>query len=195
LADPDDPRLNIKPDAKENQRAVFTLYPEGIDNDGDGTMNEDGFGAVDLNQNFMHMWPEHAPHAGRYPLSEPEADALARFVFAHDNIIAAVTLGKHDNLINQPDTKAKDITGRAPKGIDGADAELYKQAGEWFKEATAMGSANKVDVAGSFHSWLYAQRGLPSFAANPWALPDGEKNASSKDDQSDAPKPEGGDES
>lgn len=195
LADPDDPRLNIKPDAKENQRAVFTLYPEGIDNDGDGTMNEDGFGAVDLNQNFMHMWPEHAPHAGRYPLSEPEADALARFVFAHDNIIAAVTLGKHDNLINQPDTKAKDITGRAPKGIDGADAELYKQAGEWFKEATAMGSANKVDVAGSFHSWLYAQRGLPSFAANPWALPNGEKNASSKDDQSDAPKPEGGDES
>lgn len=184
LADPDDPRLNITPDAKDGQVASFTLYPEGFDNDSDGRINEDPFGSVDLNMNFMHMWPEHDPHAGRYPLSEPEAMALVKFMLEHDNIIAAVTLGKHDNLINQPDAKSKDITGRAPKGIDGDDAELFKQAGEWFKEATSMSSAEKTDAAGSFQSWVYAQRGLPSFAVNPWALPE-EK----KDDQKKSAKP------
>lgn len=193
LADPDDPRLNIVPDKGEGQRAVFTLYPEGIDNDNDGTMNEDGFGAVDLNQNFMHMWPEHQPHAGRYPLSEPESHALARFVFDHDNIIAAITIGKHDNLVNQPDSKSKDITGRAPKGIDAKDAGLYKEAGEWFKEATGMDSADKGDPAGSFYSWLYAQRGLPSFAVQPWARPDADnrdEDEKGKNDSNsgDAPK-------
>ncbi len=191
LADPDDPRLNIVPDADENLRAVFTLYPEGLDNDNDGAINEDGFGSVDLNMNFMHMWPEHDPHAGRYPLSEPEAHALARFVLSQDNIVAAVTLGRHDNLANQPDSKAKDITGRSPKGIDAKDAPLYKQAGEWFKEATGRSQADQHESAGSFHAWLYAQRGLPSFAVQPWALPgddesDNEKKAAS---QAAAPEP------
>ena len=191
LADPDDPRLNIKPDASEGQRAVFTLYPEGLDNDGDGQINEDGFGAVDINMNFMHRWPEHDPHAGRYALSEPEAYALARFVLDHDDIVAAVTIGKHDNLINQPDAKKKDITSRSPLEIDAGDADLYKEAGEWFKDAAAFASAEKHDSAGSFHAWLYAQRGLPSFAVNAWARSDESesKGEGDRDDKS-APKPE-----
>ena len=40
LANPDDPRLNIEPDSKDGQRASFTLYTEGIDNDHDGMINE-----------------------------------------------------------------------------------------------------------------------------------------------------------
>lgn len=176
LADPDDARLNIEPDKAKNQLAVFSLYSEGIDNDSDGQINEDGFGAVDLNQNFMHMWPEHDPHAGRYPLSEPESQALADFVIEHDNIVSAITIGRHDNLINQPDTKAKDISGRAPKGIDAGDTGLFKEAGEWFKDATGMSSAAKSDVAGSFHAWLYAQRGVISFAVTPWGLADTAKD-------------------
>lgn len=175
LADPDDPRLNIEPDTSEGQRAVFTLYPEGLDNDGDGLINEDGFGAVDINMNFMHRWPEHDPHAGRYALSEPEAYALARFVLERDDIVAAVTIGKHDNMINQPDAKKKDITSRSPLEIDGGDAELYKLAGEWFADASSFGSAEKHDSAGSFHAWMYAQRGVPSFAVNAWALPEESK--------------------
>ncbi len=174
LADPDDPRLNIKPDAKEDQRASFTLYTEGIDNDGDGQINEDGFGHVDLDQNFMHDWPEYGTHAGRYPLSEPESKALAQFVLDRNNIVMALTLGRHDNLVNAPESK-KSITGRAPKGIDAKDAGLYKHAGELYKEATGQKSAPKEDVAGSFHAWLYAQRGIPSFATVVWSRPELEK--------------------
>jgi hypothetical protein len=186
LADPDDPRLNIEPDEDDGQRAVFTLYPEGIDNDGDGQINEDGFGAVDINMNFMHRWPEHDPYAGRYALSEPEAYALARFVLDQDNLVAAVTIGKHDNLINQPDSKKKDITGQAPLEIDSGDADLYKQAGEWFTEATGFGTAEKHNSAGSFQAWMYAQRGLPSFAINAWSRPDESAGSASKPEPSQA---------
>ncbi|MFK7759986.1 MAG: M14 family metallopeptidase [Phycisphaerales bacterium] len=172
LQDPDDPRLSIEPSSDEDQRATFTLYSEGTDNDGDGKFNEDGSGGVDLDQNFMHRWPEHAPNAGRYPLSEPESRAIADFVFAHPNIVMALTLGRHDNLITQPDSKAKDITGTAPKAIDANDADLYKRIGKLFDEATGYKELPKHDIAGSFHAWLYAQRGIPSFAAVPWTMTD-----------------------
>ncbi len=186
LADPSDPRLNIEPDHKEDQRTSFTLYSEGLDNDGDGRINEDGFGSVDLDMNFMHRWDEHGTHAGRYPLSEPESMALAKFVLNHDNIVMAVTLGRHDNLINQPDSKAKDITGTAPKVIDSNDADLYKQTGELFKDATGFKYASKEDISGSFHAWLYAQRGIPSFAVNPWSRPEPQSDDKDKDSGADS---------
>jgi Zinc carboxypeptidase len=183
LADPEDPRLSIQPDVKEGQRASFTLYTEGIDNDRDGVLNEDGFGYVDLNQNFMHRWPEYEPHSGRYPLSEPESMALARFVLDHDNIVMALTLGRHDNLVNLPDSKKKDISGRAPKEIDAKDADLYKHAGELFKEATGQKNALKAESAGGFQSWLYAQRGIPSFATVVWGRPDPSKDDANTPDE------------
>jgi Zinc carboxypeptidase len=185
LADPDDPRLNIKPDPKEDQRATYTLYTEGIDNDGDGQLNEDGIGSVDLNKNFMHGWPEYDVDSGSYPLSEPESKLLADFVLSHDNIVMAYTLGQHDNLINIPDSKTKDITGRAPKGIDAKDLPMYERVAEFFKESTEQTNAPKTDHAGSFQSWLYAQKGIPSFASVVWGRPDVEspKGADSESDQ------------
>lgn len=171
LQDPENPLLNIDPDSKEDLRAAFTLYQEGLDNDQDGAINEDGAGSVDLDSNFMHRWPEHQNGAGRYPLSEPESLALAEFVLSHDNIVMALTIGRHDNLVNQPDAKAKDITGTAPKVIDTKDTELYKAIGELYTDITGTEEAPEESIAGSFHAWLYAQRGIPSFAVVPWTRP------------------------
>ena len=190
LADPDDPRLNIKPDPKEHLRASFTLYTEGIDNDGDGQINEDGFGSIDLDQNFMHRWPEYDTYSGKYPLSEPESHAIAQFVINNDHIVMALTLGRHDNLINQPDTKSKDNSGAAPKAIDAKDADVYKLAGELYKDATGFSSAPPEDIAGSFHAWLYAQRGIPSFAVIPWLRPESEKADVDESDASENVEPE-----
>ncbi len=181
MADPDEARLNVKPDSKEGQRASFTLYSEGIDNDGDGKINEDGFGFVDLDQNFMHRWPEYSKHSGVYQLSEPESHALATFVSGKPQVVMAITLGRHDNLVNAPDSKAKDITGRAPKVIDSKDAELYKYVSELYKESVGLKSAPKEDIAGSFHAWLYAQRGVPSFATTVWGRPQMDADEESKD--------------
>lgn len=195
LADPDDPRLNIKPDAKEGTQATFSIYPEGLDNDHDGLINEDGTGYVDLNQNFMHRWPEYETHSGAYPLSEPESLAIAKFVFDHPNIVMAITFGLHDNLINSPDSKSKDITNRAPKDIDSKDADLYTKVSELYKETTGQREASKSDdSAGSFYAWLYAQRGIPSFAATVWTRPESEKKtddaSESSEDNSKAKTPE-----
>ncbi len=188
MVDPDDPRLNAEPKADKGERASFTLYSEGIDNDGDGMINEDGFDAVDLNGNFMHRWDEYAVDSGKYQLSEPESAALAAFVLGHRNIVMSMSYGLSDNLINTPDTKGKDASGRAPKGIDAADADLYKRVAQLYKDATGQNSVPKSTDEGSFHGWLYAQQGIPSFTSVVWVRPDLEDDTPETDgeDNSDA---------
>jgi hypothetical protein len=63
---------------------------EGIDNDGDGRINEDGAGGDDMNRNWPSDWqPEHIQGgAGPYPLSSPETKAIATFILDHPNIAA-----------------------------------------------------------------------------------------------------------
>ncbi len=172
IADPVEPRLLKKPDAREGETAMYSVYIEGVDSDDDGKIAEDGDGSVDLDRNFMHEWPAFARDSGAYPLSEPEAMALATFVIEHENIVAAVVYGRHDNLINKPDSKGKDVSGRGPKVIDSGDANLYEQIGTLYTETTGQKRAEKNDTAGSFHAWLYAQRGIPSFATTVWGRPD-----------------------
>lgn len=172
LPDPAEPRLLKRADAAKGEAPIWTVYTEGLDQDGDGLIAEDGPGGVDLDRNFMHGWPEYASDAGPHQLSEPESLALARFVLKRSNIMMAITYGRHDNMVNAPDGRATDITGRAPRELDAGDVELYKELARIFKETTGQTRAPKENVAGSFHAWLYAQRGLPSIATVVWGRPD-----------------------
>jgi hypothetical protein len=53
--DPEDPRLMIR--VKPGEKGEWTLLgEEGIDNDGDGKVNEDGEGYVDGNRNWGSNW-------------------------------------------------------------------------------------------------------------------------------------------
>ncbi|MEM7227384.1 MAG: M14 family zinc carboxypeptidase [Planctomycetota bacterium] len=182
LADPADPRLNKTPATADGERAVFTLYPEGLDADGDGTIAEDGPGMVDLDQNFVQDWPAYTPIAGPVPLSEPETLALARFVVDHPNIMAAITYGRHDNLVNAPDGKGKGPLNRIPKNVHEDDLDLYKAISTVFGDVTTTAHAPSRDTAGSFHRWLYAHRGIPSFATTVWSRPSLDDADDSNDD-------------
>lgn len=64
---------------------------EGIDDDGDGAINEDGTGGYDMNRNFPAGWePENIQGgAGRWPLCFPETKAMADWVLQKPNIAAA----------------------------------------------------------------------------------------------------------
>jgi hypothetical protein len=64
---------------------------EGIDNDGDGRINEDGPGGYDMNRNFPSGWePENVQGgAGAYPLCYPETRAVADWVLGKPNLAAA----------------------------------------------------------------------------------------------------------
>jgi Zinc carboxypeptidase len=63
---------------------------EGIDNDGDGQVNEDGPGGYDMNRNWPAGWnPDHVQGgAGDWPFSYPETDAIGRFIMTKANIAA-----------------------------------------------------------------------------------------------------------
>jgi len=175
IKDPGEPRLLKKAEAIEGEHAMYSLYTEGNDQDGDGGIAEDGLGEVDLDRNFMHLWPEYEIGSGPAQLSEPESYALAQFVLDHPNIFAAMTYGRHDNMINVPSGRGKGPMGRAPKDLDSDDVPIYKKIAEQFKEITGQKRAPQREIAGSFHAWLYAHRGLPSIATVVWGRPDVEK--------------------
>lgn len=170
MADPDDPRLDIAPDAEKGQRAEFYVMVEGIDDDGDGQYNEDDVGGVDLNRNFMHGFQEHEDGVGRYPLSEPESLALLEYTLSHQNIAIALTYGRHDNLNNTPSGQGT-LPGGAPINIDSGDVPIYRAVGEAFKKITGLANVSSPAVEGSFHAWAYAQFGIPSFATPVWSRP------------------------
>lgn len=74
---------------------IYATSSEGIDNDGDGRINEDGIGGLDLHRNYPENWrPEREltgrgftqRGAGAYPLSEPETRAVFTFLMTHPNI-------------------------------------------------------------------------------------------------------------
>jgi hypothetical protein len=76
-------------------RGDYMTYSEGWDNDGDGRINEDGVGGLDLHRNYPANWrPEREATgrgwtqfgAGEYPTSEPETRAVVLWVLTHPNI-------------------------------------------------------------------------------------------------------------
>lgn len=188
LPDPEAPRLLKKADKEKGERAIYSVYIEGLDADGDGLVAEDGPGSVDLDKNFMHRWPEHDVDSGPTQLSEPESAALAKFVLEHPNIVEAITFGRHDNLVNVPDGKGKDNSGEGPKDLDEDDVGYYNEVAKVFKELTGQENAPKppAETAGSFHAWLYAQRGIPSFATVVWGRPEAPKEDEKKKKGGDA---------
>jgi hypothetical protein len=89
--DKDDPRIfRRRPDDKP-AGGWTRLGEEGIDNDGDGEVNEDGPGGDDMNRNWPAGWlPGYVQWgAGPFPLSAPETRAAADFIAARPNIAAA----------------------------------------------------------------------------------------------------------
>jgi hypothetical protein len=104
---PDEPRLLRKADPRKGEAGTYSLYTEGIDNDGDGFINEDPPGGVDLNRNFQHRYPYYAPDAGRHMVSEPETRALLDYVLRHRNIGAILTFGESDNLVAAPNRRGE----------------------------------------------------------------------------------------
>jgi hypothetical protein len=99
---PDDPRLLRRADASRGEAGGWSVYWEGIDNDNDGFINEDGPGGVDLNRNFQHQYPYYQPDAGPHMISEPESRAIMDYILSRKNVAAILTYGASDNLIVAP---------------------------------------------------------------------------------------------
>ena len=112
IIDPEEPRLMRPADPKKGEKGQYLLYTEGYDNDADGQINEDGPGGVEINRNFLHDFEYYNKKAGLYPASEPETQALLKFMFDHNNIAAIINFSTENNLLNMQQT------GRARAGAE-----------------------------------------------------------------------------
>lgn len=104
IIDPREPRLMRMADPKKGEKGEYQIYTEGLDNDGDGQINEDGPGGVEVNRNFPHDFEYFQKRAGLYPVSEPETEALLKFMFEHNNISLVINFSTENNLLNMQQT-------------------------------------------------------------------------------------------
>ena len=97
-----EPRLMKKADWAKGEKGLWKLYPEGLDNDGDGQVNEDGPGGVNLGTAFPHLYPFHAADAGPWSGSEPETFALLRFFDLHREVGLLFVFGEASFCLAPP---------------------------------------------------------------------------------------------
>jgi hypothetical protein len=122
--DPEDKRLMIA--VKPGEKGEWTrLGQEGIDNDGDGSINEDSEGYVDGNRNWGHNWnPSYAQSgSGDYPFEGQGIKAIAEWMLARPNIIMVFAFHNSGGMyLRGPSFKAE---GELPQG----DIAVYNYLG------------------------------------------------------------------
>jgi hypothetical protein len=102
VIDPADPSGRLMKRA-DSGKGDYVVSSEGVDNDGDGRVNEDGIGGLDLHRNYPENWRPMPGRdltgrgwtqggAGEYPLSEPETRAVFTFLLEHPNVSVVQTM-------------------------------------------------------------------------------------------------------
>ncbi len=102
------------------------LGREGIDNDGDGRVNEDPVGGYDPNRNYAADWQPNYIQGGsmNYPFELPEARALNDFMVARPNIAGMQSFHNSGGMILRG-------PGAAWQGTyPSADIRVYDELGE-----------------------------------------------------------------
>jgi hypothetical protein len=187
IADPEDKRLMRRADPKKGERGEYALYSEGIDNDGDGFINEDGPGGVNINRNFMHEYPFYKPEAGRYMVSEAETKALMTWLVKHRAVAAILAFGENDNLITPPNTQGRYGTARAIDLNTFADASIAGASktgmipagglaalfGRGGRGGGGGGGGEETMISGEMIQMLMASGGGPGGPGGPGGQPSG----------------------
>ena len=102
------------------------LGQEGVDNDGDGMVNEDGPGSYDPNRNWGSDWQPDYIQGGAmdYPFQLPEARAVNDFLMAHPNIAGLQTYHNSGGMILRG--PGAESTGEYPM----TDVRAYDELGQ-----------------------------------------------------------------
>jgi murein tripeptide amidase MpaA len=106
-----DPRIMVKKAPDEVGGTYYKMYTEGLDNDGDGKINEDSFARGFLsNRNYPGNWrPDSVQRGGkRYPMQESITRAEVDFVDSHPNIAVFIQSHCCGRVILRPPTTAVD---------------------------------------------------------------------------------------
>lgn len=97
---PKDPRRLVEVEHDELGDYI-RLGSEGVDNDGDGRVNEDTIGYVDPNRTWGYGWQPRYVQSGttQYPLQIAESRSIAKWLIDHPNIIAAQSFHNTGQMI------------------------------------------------------------------------------------------------
>ncbi len=100
---------------------------EGIDNDGDGLVNEDITGTYDPNRDWGWNWQPNYVQNGAlyYPGTLPETQAVKAFFYAHKNIAGAQSYHNYGGMILRGPGAAQD-----EKYYSRADVQVYDALGK-----------------------------------------------------------------
>lgn len=186
-----DKRIMAEADLSKGETGGYLLFSEGIDNDKDGSFNEDGDGGVDFNRNLTFGYEAFGNGSGAYPVSEPETKALLDFLFDRFNIYAVFTFGPQDNL-GQPwkAAETKELPGNNQQ--DGSEwrpsrrdnmkiTSVFKSdelinklvSGKYHEITGAKGAPQVNPEPGNFAEWAYFHYGRYSFTTPGWWFPVG----------------------
>lgn len=169
VTDPQDPRRLIR--VGEGQQGEYELLGfEGLDNDGDGLINEDGVGGYDPNRDWGWNWQPNYVQSGayKYPFSLPENRAVADFIMAHPNIAAGQSFHNFGGMIlrgpgaqdDEPNFRNQDI---AVYDAIGKKGELLIPGYRYIVTYKDLYS-----VYGGQFDWMHSARGIFALSNELW---------------------------
>jgi hypothetical protein len=147
----------------------ISLGSEGLDNDGDGRVNEDPVGGYDGNRNWASNWqPEYIQGGAMdYPFQLPEAKAVNDFLMSKPNIAGVQSY--HNNggmLLRGPGAEWQ---GEYPR----ADVAVYDELGQqgermlpYYRYLVIW--SGLYTVHGGFIDWTNDGLGMLSFSNELW---------------------------
>jgi hypothetical protein len=117
-------------------KGIYLTSSEGIDNDNDGRINEDGIGGLDLHRNYPENWRPETEATGRgntqggageFPLSETETRVVVTFLLSHPNVY----------VVNSMDTSVP--MHLRPPSTSPSEDRMYPEDLKWYKKFDDIG--------------------------------------------------------
>lgn len=179
---PDDARILIKADPSKGEKGRYLLLQEGIDNDRDKQLNEDGEGGIAINKNLTYKHNTFAAGAGDFPASEKETRAMLDFLFDAFNVYAVVSFGSNNNLSTPVAYNPATARERIVSGYQEADAKVNSMVSELYNKVTGLKDAPKTTPAGGdVLSWGYFHYTRYSFSTPGWWVPKAKPDTAKKE--------------
>jgi hypothetical protein len=160
---PDDPRVMVRIEPGE-QAEWRMLGREGLDNDGDGRVNEDGPGYLDMNRNWGFLWqPGYVQSgSGDFPFSARDTEAIADFLRDRPNLVFGFNFHNYGGMwLRGP---GSDLSPPVPPG----DLKVFDFLGEAGERVVPgyrylVSSQDLYTTHGDFDEWMYQCLGVYAF--------------------------------
>lgn len=168
--DPSNPNRMIA--AGNDEKGEYELLgQEGIDNDGDGQVNEDGAQfEYDPNRDWGWNWQPNYVQNGayKYPFSLPENRAAMEFVMKHPNIAAAQSFHNAGGMILRGPGALEDLGT-----YHAADIQVYDAIGKKGEDIIPgykylVVYKDLYSVFGGELDWFYGGRGIYTYSNELW---------------------------